>query len=1083
MNRSRISLVTLKVRQAVAACVLGLLLAPAPLLAQTGWLPQTLPALPAGSSYAISAASALSPNDVWIAGNIKPGDDIVIARTANGGTQWQVVRTSVTGSISRLKVLSNDVGFICGPDLFRSTTDGGATWIQEQGNLPDGVWHNIGPGRHNYGLAVVDGTHIWTAGYDGYSAGVIFHRKPERPQNPQNLNTNAPWWLEWAQDYHGMYGIAAANGQVAWAVGYAGYIWKTVDGGDGWGQQTSNTGVALNDVAALDANTAWVVGDGGVILKTTDGGTTWVAQGSGTTESLRRIAAVDASVAWAVGTNGVILRTADGGATWRAQVSGTNATLSGVAAVNATTAWVVGEGVLLATTDGGTYQPLSAPGIRGASPAGGPVAGGTAPVFVQGRDFLPGARVYFGGVPAAVTAYRTPGELMVTTPAHGAGIVDVTVVNPDGQSATRAKAFAFADTQPWIVGLSTTYGYVDTPTVLDIYGAGLTPAKGTYLPVPTVNINGADVPGTDADYDWMQFVLDRSRLTTTGLADIKVTTAAGGTSNTLKFAINPGFVEVQKPPTPPYDKAVTIPSLSGTIQAAFHGLTWGGSVRVGKAFDDPQWIGYNSPPPTGYRLLPSYYYDVATYSSSMRYQAATFCFPYSDSDLAAASLDDESRLRLMRFFYGPDNTPTWEDVTVTLDAAANRICGTFPEPMLYVALAQGPQTTPPPEIRSIVPAISPAGGGSTVTINGRRFPAGATVTFGGVAATNVTVANGIKITATIPPHALGPVDVAVSAPGGPSGALTDGFEYVGAPTVTSLTPGRGYLDTQVTITGSGFRDGCTVAFGGQTAVAYSITDTAIMVDAPQHAAGLVDVVVTNVDGQSAMLAKAFTYVAAPTVAYVEPNAGPAEGGTAVTITGTDFQAGAVVTFGYTEATGVVVVNPTTITAVTPAATEGKVDVTVSNPDNQSGTSGWYGGFTYGRSPSIITWANPASIPYGTKLSGVQLNATVNADGTLFYPEAGSTPPIGVNTLTVYFNPTDADANPRAQKSVSLVVLPALGDVNADGVVNVRDAILVLQALSAKPTPGISAGAALQGHGTIGLPEALFILQKAAGIRQ
>ncbi len=1085
MNSARSIFRFFGIGTAAVAALFGVALAPAPLSAQNGWQPQTLPALPDGSLYAITAVSALSPNDVWITGAIKPGSDTFVARTTNGGSQWQVVHRSVIGGISRLKALSNDVAFIGGPNLFRSTLDGGATWVQEQGNLPvpPGNWHNIGPSGHVYGLAVVDGTHIWTAGYDGAIAGVIFHRKPERPQDPQNVNTNAPWWLEWAQSYRGMYGIAAVNNQVAWAVGAAGYIWKTIDGGDGWGQQTSNTGVALNDVAALDADTAWVVGDGGLILKTIDGGTAWQVQGSGTVESLRRIAAVDADVAWVVGTNGIILRTTDGGASWRAQVSGTVETLSGVAAANATTAWVVGDGVLLATTDGGTYQPLSAPGVGGVDPAGGPTAGGTAAVSVYGRDFRPGARVYFGGVPAAVTEYRTSGNLMVTTPAHAAGIVDVTVVNPDGQSATGAKAFAFADTGPLIVRLSPSYGYVNAQAELYISGAGLTPAKGTYEPVPKVNINGTEVPGGYADYDRMYVAFASSLLTQTGVTDITVTTAAG-TSNPLRFAVNPAGAAVQKPSTPPYDSTVSVPSLSGPVQATFHGLNRSGSVWAGIALDDPQWIVDNSPAPPGYRFLPAYYYQVSIDpSSSLHYQAATLCFPYSDSDLAAAGVD-ESRLRLMRFFYNPDNSHAWEDVTVTLDTAANQICGTSPEPMIHFALAQGPQQTPPPAIKSIVPALSPPGGGAAVTINGSRFPADATVTFGGAAATNVTVLNGIKITAQIPPHALGLVDVAVGSPGGPSGVLTDGFEYVGPPALTSLTPQSGHDGTEVTITGAGFRDGCTVTFGGQTTGAAVVTDTTITAYAPSHAPGLVDVTVTNVDGQSGTLAKAFTYVPAPAVAYVEPNAGPVEGGTAVTITGTGFQDGAAVTFGYTEATGVVVVNPTTITALTPASSEGMVDVYVFNPDGQSANSGFYGGFTYGKSPSLITWANPASIPYGTKLSAAQLNATANVEGTFSYsPAAGSTPQVGTRTLTAYFTPTDTETYPYAKKSVSLLVLPARGDVNADGAVNVGDAIVVLQVLSAR-TPGTAdVGADADGDGAIGLADAVFIFQKAAGMRQ
>jgi hypothetical protein len=80
------------------------------------------------------------------------------------------------------------------------------------------------------------------------------------------------------------------------------------------------------------------------------------------------------------------------------------------------------------------------------------------------------------------------------------------------------------------------------------------------------------------------------------------------------------------------------------------------------------------------------------------------------------------------------------------------------------------------------------------------------------------------------------------------------------------------------------------------------------------------------------------------VSGVNPTSGPAAGGTSVTISGTGFAAGATVTFGGTNATGVVVNNSTTITATTPAHAAGAVDVVVTNSTGQSGTK--LNAFTY-----------------------------------------------------------------------------------------------------------------------------------------
>jgi YD repeat-containing protein len=60
------------------------------------------------------------------------------------------------------------------------------------------------------------------------------------------------------------------------------------------------------------------------------------------------------------------------------------------------------------------------------------------------------------------------------------------------------------------------------------------------------------------------------------------------------------------------------------------------------------------------------------------------------------------------------------------------------------------------------------------------------------------------------------------------------------------------------------------------------------------------------------------------------------------------------------------------------------------------------------------------------------------------------------------------------------ILP--GDVNGDGVVDLRDAILILQILAKLANTGSDAGADVNADGRIGMAEAIFILQKAAEIR-
>ena len=174
-------------------------------------------------------------------------------------------------------------------------------------------------------------------------------------------------------------------------------------------------------------------------------------------------------------------------------------------------------------------------------------------------------------------------------------------------------------------------------------------------------------------------------------------------------------------------------------------------------------------------------------------------------------------------------------------------------------------TNAAPQVNSVAPNSGPAGGGTSVTITGTGFLSGATVSLGGTAATNVNVASSTSITATTAAHAAGVVSVVVTNSDGQSSTLSNAFTYNPAPTVTSINPSDGPTGggTGLTITGTNFVPGATVSFGGTPAAAVTVAgSTSIAVAAPGHAAGTVDVVVTNPDGQSATLANGYTYSAA-----------------------------------------------------------------------------------------------------------------------------------------------------------------------------------------------------------------------------
>jgi hypothetical protein len=119
--------------------------------------------------------------------------------------------------------------------------------------------------------------------------------------------------------------------------------------------------------------------------------------------------------------------------------------------------------------------------------------------------------------------------------------------------------------------------------------------------------------------------------------------------------------------------------------------------------------------------------------------------------------------------------------------------------------------------------------------------------------------------AVTPPHLPGAVEVLVTNGNGDTASLADGFQYTRAqPSLTSLAPASGLTTggVQVNVAGTGFAPGVSVTFGGVAATSVVVASPELLrVIAPAHAAGPVDLTVTNDDAQSASLSRAFQYVA------------------------------------------------------------------------------------------------------------------------------------------------------------------------------------------------------------------------------
>jgi hypothetical protein len=279
----------------------------------------------------------------------------------------------------------------------------------------------------------------------------------------------------------------------------------------------------------------------------------------------------------------------------------------------------------------------------------------------------------------------------------------------------------------------------------------------------------------------------------------------------------------------------------------------------------------------------------------------------------------------------------------------------------------------------------------------------------------VVVVNGTAITATTPAGSLGAVTVTVTV-NGQSGSQTNGFTYIAPPTVSSVSPNSGSTagGTAVTIAGTNFGAGATVMFGSAAATSVVVVNgTTITATTPAGSLGAVTVTVSDPGPQSGSLTNGFTYVVVPTVSSVSPNNGPVAGGTGVTITGTNFAAGATVMFGSAAATSVVVVNGTTITATTPAGSAGAVTMTVT-VNGQPGSL--TNGFTYNSAVAISFGQVAAATPQS-------LTATV----PVTFPGAQTAGDL--NIVVVGWNDTTAtvqSVKDSAGNTYSLAIAPTNG---------------------------------------------------------
>ena len=239
-------------------------------------------------------------------------------------------------------------------NLVMTSGDGGASWHL----AATSDFASPTPAR-----AVTSAAKVQTREPSG-TVKAVFTRAAVQPM----LSTGLGKWLWLApkpqgNDISGVWFVNRTNG---WAVGDAGTLLSTSDGGKTWVQQASHTDNDLFDVRFVDEKTGWVVGEHGIVLKTTNAGHTWKPQHSHTANTLFAISFLDKKTGLVVGDSGTIIKTTNAGKSWSPKISLTANGLYGVSFADKDHAWAVGdESTILASIDGGKTWKAQYP------PAGG----------------------------------------------------------------------------------------------------------------------------------------------------------------------------------------------------------------------------------------------------------------------------------------------------------------------------------------------------------------------------------------------------------------------------------------------------------------------------------------------------------------------------------------------------------------------------------------------------------------------------------------------------------------------------------------------------------------------------------------
>lgn len=193
---------------------------------------------------------------------------------------------------SDIKWINNEVGYICGENIFLKTIDGGLSWTE----LP----------------APIDNLVIKMDFFDENN-GILLG---EQGQVYQTTNGGVTWQTRTLPHQERLKDVQYTNSSTIWISGDNGSLFFSTNRGQTWTQRQLDTSADLNAIYFINNQLGYIATSDSEVLKTTNGGQNWANLPTSYEVSLNAIHFVSDTVGYAVGDLGTIIKTENGGESW-----------------------------------------------------------------------------------------------------------------------------------------------------------------------------------------------------------------------------------------------------------------------------------------------------------------------------------------------------------------------------------------------------------------------------------------------------------------------------------------------------------------------------------------------------------------------------------------------------------------------------------------------------------------------------------------------------------------------------------------------------------------------------------------------